>query len=179
MASDEDSRAEAWELLTAVGLKPWLDENGFGLDTVQDWHAVLSGGQKQRLAWVRMYHHKPAFALIDEGTSAVDRESVDQLFLHAKKMGITMLTISHHVRLPSLRTAHFIAARGWQDKWSCVWQDAVDVHHSRALDLAKGGKWSFTEGVVTPRESEDDGADKTDQVQFRIHQQLAAYGAPS
>ena len=102
LASDEDSRAEAWELLTAVGLQPWLDENGFGLDTVQDWHAVLSGGQKQRLAWVRMYYHKPAFALIDEGTSAVDRESVDQLFLHAKKMGITMLTISHHVRLPSL-----------------------------------------------------------------------------
>ena len=106
MASDEDSRAEAWELLTAVGLKPWLDENGFGLDTVQDWHAVLSGGQKQRLAWVRMYHHKPAFALIDEGTSAVDRESVDQLFLHAKKMGITMLTISHHVRLLLYRPFH-------------------------------------------------------------------------
>ena len=58
-----------------------------------------------------------------------------------------------------------------------MWQDAVDVHHSRALDLAKGGKWSFTEGVVTPRESEDDGADKAKEVQF-MNQQRAVYGAP-
>ena len=48
------------------------------------------------------------------------------------------------------------------------------MHHSRALDLAKGGKWSFTEGVVTPRESEDDAADKTEEVQFMYQQACRA-----
>ena len=37
-----------------------------------DWTAILSGGQKQRLGWCRLYYRKPAFALVDEGTSAVD-----------------------------------------------------------------------------------------------------------
>jgi hypothetical protein len=120
----------ARQLLEAVGLGPWLREHGFDLDSVQDWHSVLSGGQKQRLAWVRLYHHCPSFALIDEGTSAVDRHSVDQLFLFAKKLSITMFTISHH--------------------------DAVDAHHTRALDLAKGGKWSWSSDVSTPRDSEEE-----------------------
>ena len=39
-----------------------------------DWTAILSGGQKQRLGWCRLYYRKPAFALVDEGTSAVDRQ---------------------------------------------------------------------------------------------------------
>lgn len=128
LASDAQARAEAGVLLAAVGLDAWLQEHELGLDSVRDWHAVLSGGQKQRLAWVRLYFHKPAFALIDEGTSAVDRDSVDQLFLYAKKLGITLFTISHH--------------------------DAVDSHHTRALDLAKGGTWSWSDDVrESPRDN--------------------------
>ena len=136
LTSSEEARAEAKELLDVVGLGPWLREHSFDLDTEQDWHSVLSGGQKQRLAWVRMYHKRPKYALIDEGTSAVDRDSVDTLFIQAKKLGITLVTISHH--------------------------DAVDAHHRRALDLEQGGLWSVTEeeeeGSLTPasRKGEDD-----------------------
>lgn len=135
LTSSVAARAEAAELLDVVGLGPWLREHSFDLDTEQDWHSVLSGGQKQRLAWVRMYHKRPHYALIDEGTSAVDRDSVDTLFIQAKKLGITLVTISHH--------------------------DAVDAHHKRALDLEQGGLWSVTEeeeeGSLTPASRKDEG----------------------
>ena len=134
LKSSKEARDEAEEFLDVVGLGPWLREHSYDLDTEQDWHSVLSGGQKQRLAWVRMYHKRPKYALIDEGTSAVDRESVDTLFIQAKKLGITLVTISHH--------------------------DAVDVHHKRALDLEQGGMWSVTEeeedGRLAPPSRQDD-----------------------
>ena len=134
LTSSKEARDEAEEFLDVVGLGPWLREHSFDLDTEQDWHSVLSGGQKQRLGWVRMYHKRPTYALIDEGTSAVDRDSVDTLFIQAKKLGITLVTISHH--------------------------DAVDLHHNRALDLAQGGVWSVTEeedgGRLTPASRQDD-----------------------
>lgn len=133
LKSSKEARAQAEAFLDVVGLGPWLREHSFDLDTKQDWHGVLSGGQKQRLAWVRMYHKRPKYALIDEGTSAVDRDSVDNLFLQAKKLGITLVTISHH--------------------------DAVDAHHMRALDLEKGGQWAITEeedGNLTPVSRNDD-----------------------
>jgi ABC-type methionine transport system ATPase subunit len=124
------ARAEAQSLLEVVGLGPWLTAQKYDLESVQDWHSVLSGGQKQRLAWVRMFFHRPDFALIDEGTSAVDRDSVDLLFLHAKEqLGITMLTISH--------------------------SEVVDAHHKQALDLDQGGRWQITDDVATPRDGTD------------------------
>ena len=123
LVKNPTARAEAQSLLEVVGLGPWLTAQKYDLESVQDWHSVLSGGQKQRLAWVRMFFHRPDFALIDEGTSAVDRDSVDLLFLHAKEqLGITMLTISH--------------------------SEVVDAHHKQALDLDQGGRWQITDDVA-------------------------------
>ena len=48
---------------------------------------------------VRLFYRKPDFALIDEGTSAVDQHGVQSLYSAAKAMGITLLTISHHGEL--------------------------------------------------------------------------------
>lgn len=86
--------------------------------------------------------------MIDEGTSAVDRDSVDALFQHAKKRGITMFTISH--------------------------SDMVDVHHVRALDLAKGGVWSLTDDVSTPRDDPPEPNAEVGSVALDLIEQLEA-----
>ena len=104
----------AAELLTAVGLSafvPRLHEQGV------DWRVLLSGGQKQRLSWARMLRHNPVFAMVDEGTSQVDKEGAHALHTAAKERGITLVSISHHA--------------------------TVDAHHDVVLDLHGGGDGAF------------------------------------
>jgi ABC-type polar amino acid transport system ATPase subunit len=49
----------------------YLLARGQGWDSVQSWQETLSGGEKQRLAMARLLFHKPAYAILDECTSAV------------------------------------------------------------------------------------------------------------
>lgn len=67
--SDSDLKA----LLSIVDpagliLKEW------SLGEVRDWNASFSGGQKQRVAFCRLFYHRPAFAILDECTSAVSSD---------------------------------------------------------------------------------------------------------
>ncbi len=57
--------------LAAVDLGYLLSRSPQGWDTVQRWSDTLSGGERQRLAMARLLFHKPAFAVLDECTSAV------------------------------------------------------------------------------------------------------------
>jgi ABC-type uncharacterized transport system fused permease/ATPase subunit len=62
--------AELAACLAAVELD-YLLGRGVGWDQVQPWNETLSGGEKQRLAMARLLFHKPAYAILDECTSAV------------------------------------------------------------------------------------------------------------
>lgn len=62
--------AELAACLAAVELD-YLLGRGAGWDQVQPWNETLSGGEKQRLAMARLLFHKPAYAILDECTSAV------------------------------------------------------------------------------------------------------------
>lgn len=64
------SNAELAACLAAVELD-YLLGRGAGWDQVQPWNETLSGGEKQRLAMARLLFHKPAYAILDECTSAV------------------------------------------------------------------------------------------------------------
>lgn len=97
--SDEELK----ELLKIVHLEYLIDREG-GWDSVRDWQDVLSGGEKQRIAMARLFHHRPAFAILDECTSAVSIDVEGLMYRHAQEtLGITLFTVSHR---PSLVPFH-------------------------------------------------------------------------
>ena len=109
------SEERAVALLSTVGLQELLGR--FSLGDTAEWGELLSGGQKQRLSWCRLYFHNPRFALVDEATSAISSDMVHHLYDHAKRLGITLVSISH--------------------------QPEIDQHHEMALDLDRSGGFSF------------------------------------
>jgi len=68
-------------------------------DDERDWFLAFSGGQKQRVAMARVFYHRPKFAILDECTSAVSDEVEDAIYITAKKLGITIFTVSHRAAL--------------------------------------------------------------------------------
>jgi len=86
---------ELVELLTLVDIDIVRTRETGGLDAEKDWKDVLSGGEKQSIAMARLFYHKPKYAILDECTSACSMESEAKLYNHAKKLGITLITVSH------------------------------------------------------------------------------------
>ena len=58
----------------------------------------LSGGKKQRIAIARALYNNKNILLIDEGTSALDKESAESLeSMLLNNKDLTILMISHNV----------------------------------------------------------------------------------
>lgn len=66
-----------------------------GLDMQAEWTDVLSTGQQQRIAAARLFYHKPKYAILDECTSSVTAEVEKIMYDEAKRLGITLMTVSH------------------------------------------------------------------------------------
>ncbi|KAL6779419.1 hypothetical protein ACKKBG_A12265 [Auxenochlorella protothecoides x Auxenochlorella symbiontica] len=95
-----------------------LAARGRGLDQVQAWTETLSGGEKQRLAMARLLFHAPAYAVLDECTSAVSADGELALYRAAIRAGITVLSIGHRPALKGFhsRIVHFEGGdggKGW------------------------------------------------------------------
>ena len=91
-----DSKARtqrAMELLKLVGME----------DRMKHMPNELSGGQKQRVAIARAMANSPSILLADEPTGALDsatsREVMDLFHELHQKQGVTIVLITHNMRL--------------------------------------------------------------------------------
>mmetsp|Transcript_22235 Transcript_22235/g.24718 ORF Transcript_22235/g.24718 Transcript_22235/m.24718 type:complete len:677 (+) Transcript_22235:27-2057(+) len=94
------------EVLAKVNLTR-LATGTSGLDRApHDWADVLSGGERQRVSMARLYFHSPAFAVLDEATSAINPDEEGALYRHLGELGITVFSIAHRMELRSFHHQH-------------------------------------------------------------------------
>jgi len=70
-----------------------------GLDVEAEWTDVLSTGNQQRIAAARLFYHRPKYAILDECTSSLTPDIERDMYDEAKKLGITLMTVSHRKSL--------------------------------------------------------------------------------
>ena len=87
-----DTDLHQW--LEAVDIAHVLDRPG-GWDAEDEWRDVLSIGLQQRVAMARLFYHAPRYAILDECTSSVTLEVEKAMYDTAKRLGVTLMTVSH------------------------------------------------------------------------------------
>lgn len=95
---EQFSDAALDEVIEKVGLTALVGEKGLDYGVGENGNH-LSGGQKQKVALARALIRGRDTIILDEGTSALDEESsqeIEDMLLHTD--GITMIVISHHLR---------------------------------------------------------------------------------
>ncbi len=78
----------------------WLERVGLA-DRAAHYPSALSGGQQQRVAIARALAMEPRLLLLDEVTSALDPELVQEVLLTIRSLaeaGTTMLIVTHEMR---------------------------------------------------------------------------------
>ncbi|KAJ9201617.1 hypothetical protein DTO164E3_3510 [Paecilomyces variotii] len=94
MRSKGVTDADLFNILATVEIASVVDRPG-GWEAEEEWRDVLSGGLQQRIAMARLFYHRPKFAILDECTSSVTLEIEKVMYETAKKLGITLMTVSH------------------------------------------------------------------------------------
>lgn len=65
------------------------------LDREAEWTTLLSMGDQQRIAAARLFYHRPRYAILDECTSSLTAEIEQTIYTEAKRLDITLMTVSH------------------------------------------------------------------------------------
>ncbi|WEW56675.1 ATP-binding cassette long-chain fatty acid transporter pxa2 [Emydomyces testavorans] len=86
--------SDLYDILSILEISSIVDRPR-GWDAEEEWRDVLSGGLQQRIAMARLFYHKPKYAILDECTSSVTFEIEKVMYETAKKLGITLMTVSH------------------------------------------------------------------------------------
>jgi len=86
--------ADLMRILSVVEIAHIVERQG-GWDAEAEWTDVLSGGLQQRVAMARLFYHAPRYAILDECTSSVTLEVERVMYEEAKRLGITLMTVSH------------------------------------------------------------------------------------
>jgi vitamin B12/bleomycin/antimicrobial peptide transport system ATP-binding/permease protein len=108
------SDAELREVLDRVNLPDLVDRCG-GFDVEFDFEKILSVGERQRLAFARVLLKHPRYVLLDEASSALDRENEFALYRQLIATSTTFVSVSHH--------------------------PALVKYHSQVLELTADGGW--------------------------------------
>jgi ABC-type transport system involved in cytochrome bd biosynthesis fused ATPase/permease subunit len=89
-------------ILDKLRLDSWINSLENGLDTkIGENDMGLSGGQKQRIGIARALYTKPQVLVLDEFTSALDRETANEVvkLIEESSPQTTILMISHDTEL--------------------------------------------------------------------------------
>lgn len=100
---DRSKDDQVSECLRKAGLARLLEaDGGLGpaLDVVHfEWNEVLSGGERQRIGFARLFSHQPAFAVLDEATSAINADHEHELYRQVMSSRCTFFSIAHRLAL--------------------------------------------------------------------------------
>lgn len=96
------SERELRLVMQEVGLTA-LAERHPDLAQEEDWSRVLSGGEQQRIGFARLLLRRPALAILDEASSALDLRAEAVLYGRLVAAGPTLVSVGHR---PSLRAFH-------------------------------------------------------------------------
>ena len=85
------------ELMKFLDLKEILNriENDIFRQVNWHWTDCLSPGEQQRLSFVRLFHHRPVLAILDEATSAVSEDMERKIYEECIRLGITLVSCGH------------------------------------------------------------------------------------
>lgn len=90
------SGVELEDSLRRAQILPEIQRMDEGLETLVGEKGVrLSGGQKQRIALARQFLRKPPVLLLDDVAAAVDQETEKRLVDELRKMGSSVILVSH------------------------------------------------------------------------------------
>lgn len=97
---EEFSEAELDRAVKLSGAEKFLPSIVGGIDgSCGEDGANLSGGQKQRIAIARALIRNTPFLILDEGTSALDAQTAEEIESELMAIpNLTVLTITHHLR---------------------------------------------------------------------------------
>lgn len=95
----DDNRAQ--QLLTKFGLSHL--NNHYGMDgEAQNWSQILSIGEQQRLMLITALlvdENIIHLFILDETTSACDRQTQETIYQHLQQSGVQFLSVSHRPEL--------------------------------------------------------------------------------
>jgi ATP-binding cassette subfamily B protein len=99
---DEPDMRKILNLCEATGLGLLLDKTPDGICmSVGERGYSLSGGERQKMAIVRALYRDPPILILDEGTTALDPLSEENIFAlldNKRRNGMTLILISHKLR---------------------------------------------------------------------------------
>ena len=111
MRDNDRQDSDLERVLEEAKLGHLLSREG-GWDTRKEWKDVLSGGEKQRMAIARVFFHRPHYAILDEGTSAVSSDVEGLLYERCEEKGITVITLSTRASLRKYHSFNLILGIG-------------------------------------------------------------------
>eukprot|EP00277_Geminigera_cryophila_P009680 CAMPEP_0179407196 /NCGR_PEP_ID=MMETSP0799-20121207/1349_1 /TAXON_ID=46947 /ORGANISM="Geminigera cryophila, Strain CCMP2564" /LENGTH=199 /DNA_ID=CAMNT_0021178411 /DNA_START=282 /DNA_END=881 /DNA_ORIENTATION=+ len=117
---------QACDSLRAVGLGYLLERFGEAEER-EDWERILSPGEQQRLIFARLLLRRPAFAVLDESTSALTQEAEREMYAMCAAHGITTISVGHRESLRAL--------------------------HPHVLEMQHGGQWLVSHRNQSPSTS--------------------------
>jgi putative ATP-binding cassette transporter len=120
------SDEELFKALKKANLDHIPEQTG-GLDKTLNWGDILSLGEQQRLIFARLFLTDPAYAILDESTSALDEPNEENLYQQLVNGNIGFISVGH--------------------------RSSLKKFHTHILEMDQDGKWEFYPTVNTGKSS--------------------------